>query len=350
MCRKPRDRVTISLHGRAVGLESVKGQLQASTCDLRPRRRRGKHLMITRLWLPAAVTSLILLGAPSAAWATFHEWRFAEVYSNASGTVQFIELADPNDGEVRLQGVTLKSNGHDFTFPANLPDGTPTAGHRLLLATPGYFDLLGVPAADYNLGVNNFFATSGDTLVYASGLDTLAFNSSQLPLDSLHALVRTTPTGGSPVTTAVNSPTDVGGTSGVLPPWENQDNRFDVSHGGGVVPLDVLQVINDLIAHNSHTLAPPDGTAAPPPYLDVNGSNSVTPLDALQVINFLIAKSNGGGGLADLGISMAASDPEPLAMTLSLTATVPEPGTASLALCAAGLFAAGWSLARIRRG
>ena len=221
-----------------------------------------------------------------------------------------------------MQGIKLRSNGHEFTFPANLPDGTPTAGHRLLLATPGYFDLLGVPPADYNLGVNQFFATSGDSLVYAGGLDTLTFTAAQLPTDALRSLVRTTPTSGSPVSTATNSPTNVGGTSGVFPPWENQDKRFDVSDGGDVTPLDLLQVINELIANGIHNLAPPDTGNVPPPFVDVNGSNSVSPLDALQVINFLSGVPSGG--------------------LLPLASRFERDRAGTLGLCVGAVLGAGW--------
>jgi len=131
--------------------------------------------------------TLLGLAALSSARASFHLWQIDEVYSDASGTVQFIELTVTSDGENFLSGRTLASAGHTFTFPSNLP--AKTANHHLLLATPGYIALAGVPAADFNLGVNNFFDTSGDTLNYAN-VNTLTFTSGQLPLDGTNSLNR----------------------------------------------------------------------------------------------------------------------------------------------------------------
>src|SRR5882672_1663346 len=84
---------------------------------------------------------------PDSGQAAFHLWKIDEVYSNASGTVQFIEMFDPSANETAMNGATLASQGHSFTFGANLPAATATQNHHLLLATPGYFALTGVPTA-----------------------------------------------------------------------------------------------------------------------------------------------------------------------------------------------------------
>jgi len=131
--------------------------------------------------------ALLGLAALSPVHASFHLWQIDEVYSDATGTVQFIELTVTSDGESFLSGHTLTSTGHTFTFPGNV--SAKTANHHLLLATPGYIALAGMPAADFNLGVNNFFATNGDTLNYA-GVNTLTFMAGQLPLDGTNSLNR----------------------------------------------------------------------------------------------------------------------------------------------------------------
>ncbi len=203
-----------------------------------------------------------------------------------------------------------------------MPIGTPTAGHHLLLATPGYFALKGVPPADYNLGVNNFFDPTGDTLVYAGGLDILALTSGQVPLDSLNALVRTTPEANSPLSSAVNSPTNVAGVTGTFPRWENQNNRLDINDSGRVTSGDVAQVVSHLLTHGQHALPAPSAGNSPPPFLDPNGDNFVKSPDALEVINRLL--------FPDAASPMVAASP---------AAFVPEPGGAALSLCAAGLLA-----------
>ncbi len=51
------------------------------------------------------------------AHAAFHLWKIDEVYSNASGTVQFIEMdASSNGGQQFTTGQSLTSGAHTFTF------------------------------------------------------------------------------------------------------------------------------------------------------------------------------------------------------------------------------------------
>ena len=148
--------------------------------------------------------------------ATFHLWKIDQVYSNASGSVQFIEFQQPSsefDDERFVGGLTVTDSalGHSFTFPANLP-AAPVANQRFLIATPGYAALKGVPAPDYTLGANDFFKTSGDTLTYAGGVDSLTFSGSQLPTDGVDALFRAY--GASTFTTGKNAPTNFAGQTG----------------------------------------------------------------------------------------------------------------------------------------
>lgn len=256
------------------------------------------------------------------AHATFHEWRFDEIYSNASGTVQYIEFSNPSNGETFLKNNTVTSAGHVFTFPVDLPVGTPTAAQRLLLATPGYFALKGVPLADYDLGFNNFFDPTGDTLVFAGGLDTITLTSGQVPLDSLNALVRTSPVTNSPLSTAVNSPTNVAGTTGTFPRWENQDSRLDINNNGRVTSGDMAQVVSHLLKNGQHQLTAPAVGNSPPPFLDPNGDNFVKSSDASQVINRLLFPA----GASPMIVASPA-------------ALVPEPSGIVLSLCGAGLLA-----------
>ena len=123
--------------------------------------------------LLVTITSTVCWSCP--AWATFHLWKIDQIYSNASGNVQFVELADTENGEVVIGGKTLTSNGHIFTFLSNLPNGTPTAGQHMLLATSGYSALAGVTKADFTLP-DHFLNPSGDTLTYAGGLDSATFS------------------------------------------------------------------------------------------------------------------------------------------------------------------------------
>jgi hypothetical protein len=79
-------------------------------------------------------------------------------------------------------------------------------------------------------------------------------------------------------------------------PWHNADNPLDVDGNGLIQNVDLLQVINRLIALGITDLSPPSGGNAPPPYIDTTGNNRLEPLDALRVVNYLIANPPGGSG------------------------------------------------------
>ena len=92
-------------------------------------------------------------------------------------------------------------------------------------------------------------------------------------------------------------------------PYQNPNNRLDVSGDGFISPIDALQVINYLNAFGTTILTVPP-TMTMPPYLDVNGDGVISPLDAVQVINFLNAGSGEGEaegeGGGDLWLSATA--------------------------------------------
>ena len=67
-------------------------------------------------------------------------------------------------------------------------------------------------------------------------------------------------------------------------PYQNPNNRFDVTGDTKVTALDALVIINEL---NRRTATPAEELDSAPPYLDVNADNWVTSLDALMVINYL---------------------------------------------------------------
>ncbi|HET6249315.1 MAG TPA: PEP-CTERM sorting domain-containing protein [Tepidisphaeraceae bacterium] len=115
----------------------------------------------------------------ASAGATYHTFKFDEVYSNPSGTIQFIELHE----SLGANGQNFESEAPDI-FSFSGPDATSTSNreHTLtltdlpnsntantffLLGTAGYNALSGAPKADY-LIPNNFFNPAGDSLQYGS--------------------------------------------------------------------------------------------------------------------------------------------------------------------------------------
>jgi serralysin len=139
---------------------------------------------------------------------SFHLYDITEIFSNADGSVQFIELrVGASNGESFWNGktitVTQGSNTHTFTFPSDLPS-TQTANTSVLLATQGFANL-GVVTPNFIIPAGFLF--SGNGTVDFAGVDNLTY--SALPTDGSTSFIR----GG---TTGVNSPTNFAGQTGTV--------------------------------------------------------------------------------------------------------------------------------------
>ncbi|SDY02081.1 DUF4214 domain-containing protein [Nitrosomonas sp. Nm33] len=126
---------------------------------------------------------------------SFHLYRINELYSNADGTVQFIELAVGNvNGESFLMNHAISVKQGDttnaFTFPNNLPS-INTANTTVLIATQGFADL-GIVTPDY-IVPNGFLFTNGSATVNYANVDEITYGS--LPLDGTHSIDRNGATG-----------------------------------------------------------------------------------------------------------------------------------------------------------
>ncbi|MET0441327.1 MAG: hypothetical protein ABW071_05015 [Casimicrobiaceae bacterium] len=160
----------------------------------------------------AAACTLTLINA-SPAVAAFHEWRIDEIYSNASGSVQFIDLKMRIDigGEQFVGGhsivVTQGATTHSFVFPTNLPGDSAGADRHFLIATQGFADL-GIVMPDF-IVPDGFLTQPGGTVNYGEG--TSIVNYMSLPTDGTHSLDAS----GNSV---VNSPKNYGGQTGTVTP------------------------------------------------------------------------------------------------------------------------------------
>ena len=161
----------------------------------------GKWCGKWRVWLCAA-----LIGFSWSAHSNFHLWQITEVYSNASGTVQFIELTALSGGQQFLAGHTITGAGN-FTFPSNLP--SDTAGRKFLVGTSG-FAALNVVAPDY-IVPNNFLALPNGMINFAN---VNVVNYTNLPADGVLSIDQSG-------ATATNSPTNFAGVSGTISPPAN---------------------------------------------------------------------------------------------------------------------------------
>jgi hypothetical protein len=175
------------------------------------------------LGLVAVVAFVVAL--PTPAYAAHHLWRIQQLFSNASGSVQYVVLetnSTGRTGETQVSGFTLAvTGGVTFTLNANLP-ANPTT-QWLLLATSNFASLPGGVTPDFVIPAN-FLPTGGGTITYASTVDTWTFGA--LPTDGIHALTRDPDT--QALATAVNHPVNFANVSGqvnlaasvpTLPTW-----------------------------------------------------------------------------------------------------------------------------------
>jgi hypothetical protein len=160
--------------------------------------------MRSRFLVLLALAGLIPLVATTPAQAGHHLWDVTEIFSDASGTVQFIELFTAEDNEQGVGPFTITASGNTFNFVTNLSTAA-TANTWILVATGNVASLPGGVTPDYILPAN-FFNTGGGTINYA-GVDI--WNYGAVPTDGVHSLARN----GS---TPVNSPTNFAGDAGEI--------------------------------------------------------------------------------------------------------------------------------------
>jgi len=158
----------------------------------------------------------------TSAHAAHHLWALTEIYSNASGSTQFVEMFCPDANEQGLGPFSLSSTTHSINFVTNLPSAA-TANTWVLCATSDFAGLPGGITPDYIIP-SNFFPTGGGTINYASG--TNIWNYGVVPTNGVNALQRN----GS---SAVNSPHNFAGASGSV----NQAVVVPVARSWGLLVL-----------------------------------------------------------------------------------------------------------------
>ena len=146
--------------------------------------------------------------SPTPAHAGSHTWDVNEVFSDATGAVQFVELVEAagTSQETGVPGHTMTSDTKSFTIvgPALAP---PTSNKFYLIATAAFAALPGAPTPDAIIPTGVlpfFFATTGDTVTY---VPWDAFTFGTVPTDGTTSL-------NADLTTGLNSPTNYAGVSG----------------------------------------------------------------------------------------------------------------------------------------
>lgn len=205
------------------------------------------------------VAVLVVGFAATCGLAGSHLWDVNEVFSNADGTIQFVELWESYgaefEGGVAGHPISSAYFGHAFVIENNLVP--PTTNRYLLFATQAFADLPGAPTPDQIIppGVVPFFHVGGDIVTYHP-YDSFAFGA--VPTDGIHSLNRL---GG----IAINSPTNYAGQTGSVDASGGDDCPGDLN-GDSSVDL------NDLTTLLSNFGTP---SGATPEQGDINGDGAV---------------------------------------------------------------------------
>src|SRR5947207_7400403 len=145
-------------------------------------------------------------------------WQINEIYSNADGSVQFIELITASSGQQFVTGQAMTSSQGAATYTLNVTTDLPgdSANKTFLIGTQG-FAALNIVAPDYVVP-NGFLFTGGGTLNWGGGTDIVSYAS--LPTDGKLSIDRAG-------ATAINSPTNFAGVTGTI-----RKMRFDLDGDG----------------------------------------------------------------------------------------------------------------------
>jgi len=191
--------------------------------------------------LKILLCATVVLGGIAPALCGVHLWRVKEAFSNADGSIQFIEIATccGSTGEIFTSGQAVSSTSHSFPIPAN--QSGSTLNKHLLLATDSFRMLPGAPTPDYIIDPH-FFATTGDTISF-SVYDTMVFGAGVLPTDGTRSLNKDPNDATDTTVSAVNSPTNYAGQTGSVTAVGGPPGVPDGT--GGTTPMTVTPLSAD---------------------------------------------------------------------------------------------------------
>jgi len=176
---------------------------------------RFYELSLSRVFPVLVLTASLTLPALAAS----HSWAPVEVYSDAGGTIQFVELHCPagaaNETGIATRYLKAEQSGHQTgPFGHNLPAGS-TSDKRLLFATAGFAALPGAPAPDFIMA-DGFFSTNSETIrwwEYTFVWSTMIFGPGDVPIGGDESLNWN----GSTLSVSTATPTNFAG-AGFRPP------------------------------------------------------------------------------------------------------------------------------------
>jgi len=124
----------------------------------------------------AVFAAALLLGSP-VAYPFAHLWDIQEVYTNADGTVQFVEFFTTGTAEFFLSSTQLQFQisgtvVNTFNFPNDL-SGPTTANHTFLAGTSNFAALYGI-TPDYIIPANFLNGGANRTLEFGPFFDEIS--------------------------------------------------------------------------------------------------------------------------------------------------------------------------------
>lgn len=135
--------------------------------------------------LSRLLLSALTLGSVSISQAALEQWSILEIFSNADGDVQYVELLSPTDVQSDLPNVLLSSFDRDGNLLGSVPLGSDSlieaTNTSVLFATQSFVDQTGLEADQ--VIPDNFIPLAGGRLDFAGGISVIAINRGQLPLN-----------------------------------------------------------------------------------------------------------------------------------------------------------------------
>lgn len=170
---------------------------------IRAFEHRSSNLIAVGLLVGVAMASSI-------ATAGIHTWDVKEVFSNASGTIQYVELierqAAGGGAETGVANSSITSNTRTQSW-TGVTVPAPTGQKSFLIASASFAALPGAPTPDVIIPVGSmpFFNPAGDTITFAGGIDAWTFGA--VPTNGTNSLDRDSGVG-------TNSPKNRNGATG----------------------------------------------------------------------------------------------------------------------------------------
>ena len=171
-----RDFVAYLAVARDRKIDVMPGKVAAGTGAARALQAQGAQMQRSILgWLLAGALTL----ASSTALATFHTFIIQELYSNASGTVQYIVLQEGQamDGQDLFKTHGMQRTSADgsqfktFPFPKDLP--SPSTARKFVLIGTQSFAALGLITPDYVMPDGYMLITNG--VMNFAGVDQIDY-------------------------------------------------------------------------------------------------------------------------------------------------------------------------------